>query len=201
MFIVIEGLDGVGKTTTAELLATTLKGEFFSWLHAPYTEALPLIWSNESVSEASKHIAFLAAFRHMSDIVASTAYRGKTVITDRYYFCPFAVHKPLAALARETALNFTATDLGLTKPDFAFYLALDEESRRKRLATRGKHLSPVEFLLDQNPKFCEQVTENYENMAASGEMIRIATEDLSPTETIDAIIRKIGLKRVGTAPR
>jgi hypothetical protein len=37
-------------------------------------------------------------------------------------------------------------------------------------------------------------------MAASGEMIRIATEDLSPTETIDAIIRKIGLKRVGTAP-
>jgi thymidylate kinase len=64
----------------------------------------------------------------MSDIVASTAYRGKTIITDRYYFCPFAVHKPLAALARETALNFTATDLGLTKPDFAFYLALDEES-------------------------------------------------------------------------
>jgi dTMP kinase len=191
MFIVIEGLDGVGKTTIANLLATKLKGEFFPWLNPPYNAALPMIWENDQVSEASKHIAFLAAFKHMSDILESAAYRDKTVVADRYYFCPFAVHGPLAARARETALTLDAALLGLKKPDFAFYLALDEMTRRQRLAERGKSLSQVESLLEAYPEFNRQVRQNYENMAGSGGMTEIDIRGHSPVETIDAILREI----------
>ena len=191
MFIVIEGLDGVGKTTVANLLAATLQGEFLSWLNPPYEAALPLIWDNAEVSEASKHIAFLAAFKHMSDIIESAIYRDRIVVTDRYYFCPFAVHGPLAARAGERPLALSADLLGLKIPDFAFYLALDETTRRKRLAERGKPQSPVESLLEEDPDFNQWVRRNYENMAASGEMTKIDIAGHSPAETIQTIIQTI----------
>jgi dTMP kinase len=201
MFIVIEGLDGVGKTTAARRLAAKLQGEFFPWLHAPYRQALPLIWNEETVSEASKHLAFLAAFRHMSDIAGSASYRAKTIVTDRYYFCSLAMHQPLAALANETPLHFNSSVLACKKPDFAFYLALDEKSRRERLVERGEPLSPVELLLDGNPDLCKQIAHNYEKLAVAGEMIRIETDGLSRDEVVGAIVRKVEIGSSAAALR
>lgn len=192
MFIVIEGLDGVGKTTAAKSLASELRGEFFPWLHPPYEQVLPLIWNDVTVSEASKHLAFLAAFKHMSDIADSARYAERTIVTDRYYFCSIAMHRSLAALAGETPLHFDSAILACKKPDAAFYLALGEEARRKRLSERGRPLSPVELLLDQNPDLCRQITQNYEELATGGVMTRIEIDGLSPEEVVSAIIRKVG---------
>jgi len=194
MFIVIEGLDGIGKTTTAEHLAAKLKGEFFPWLHSPYEQALPCIWENDLVSEASKHLAFLATFRHMSDIVASPSYQDKTMVTDRYYFCSFAMHEPLARITGEKALNLKNIPLGFKRPDFAFYLALGEKQRRERLASRSKPLTPVEILLSENAAFRAQVTQNYEAMATAGEMKKIDIDDLSTEQIVEEIVLKSGFK-------
>ena len=194
MVIVIEGLDGIGKTTTAKLLAQELNGQFFPWLHPPFKQALPYIWENDSVSEASKHLAFLAAFKHMSDIADSEPYRSETIVTDRYYFCSLAMHPPLAELSGERPLDFDRACLAFKKPDFTFYLELEEEIRRQRLSLRGAQLTPVEKLLDANPAFCLAVRKNFDAMAAARAMTRIPIGGLSPKEIVQKILGQIRAK-------
>ena len=187
MFIVIEGLDGVGKTTAAQMLAKSLNGEFFPWLHAPYNNAMPHIWGDERISEASKHIAFLAAFKHMSDVVSDFSYHEKIIVADRYYFCSLAMHPPLSALRQEPPLKLDYAALRLKKPDFAFYLDLNEQSRRHRLASRGEPLSPVEKILEENTDFCRQVRSNYETLVADGFLRAIPIDDLSREDVVQVL--------------
>lgn len=191
MFIVIEGLDGTGKTTTAKLLAARLNGEFFPWLQPPFDQILPVIWENNMVSEASKHIAFLAAFKHLSDIINSATYRRKLVVTDRYYFCSLAIHDSISRIANQDPLDFDRKALCFKEPDFAFYLTLDEATRRERLAQRGKPQSAVEAILEQNPSCLEQTAGNYKLMVEAGDMMQLETDDLSP----DAIVERIAVTR------
>jgi len=143
------------------------------------------------LSEASKHLAFLATFKHMSDIAAGPDYRNKIIIADRYYFCSLAMHAPLAALTNEVPLPVDYAVFGFEKPDFAFYLDLDETSRRQRLVARGKSASPVEKLLDADPKFNEEVRANYRMLVARGLLTAIPVASLSKEEVVGAIFEKI----------
>lgn len=200
MFIVIEGLDGVGKTTAAKMLARRVGGEFFPWLHAPYDQSMPYIWDVDEISEASKHMAFLAAFKHMSDLVGTPPFLGKTIVTDRYYYCSLAMHGPLAFLNNALPLKLDYAAFCFEKPDFAFYLTIDEDLRRQRLAERDKPLSPAERLLEANPDFCLAVRKNYENLAAEGLMKAIAIDGLSREAVVEVIWREITGKGVLATP-
>jgi dTMP kinase len=146
--IALEGLDGVGKTTQAGLLAHNLANQGLPVLltreptNGPHGQKIRtiLVHGRQGLTPAAELELFLADRReHVQQIIGPALAEGKTVITDRYYF---------SSMAYQGALGLSPREIKQRHEDFApppdlviiLELPLDEVSRR--LAQRGTGTSP-----------------------------------------------------------
>jgi len=90
-FIVLEGPDGVGKSTQVDLLARRLvrQGEVVVTREpggVPFAETVREFLLAEPVSQVAQALLFAAARSlHVDQVVAPALARGATVISDRYW--------------------------------------------------------------------------------------------------------------------
>lgn len=147
LFIVIEGLDGSGKTTQIEMLRDRLQGGGAAcYLTAEPTELptgkfLRSVLQKKVAADPRTVAALFAADRiehlfHPEEGLLHKLAEGYHVIASRYYFSSLAYQSEFADPAWIASLNMMAKR---TLPaDLTIFLDLDPEVSMQRISARGE---------------------------------------------------------------
>jgi len=128
LFVCIEGVDCVGKTTVSESLARRIGAVYYKSPGGVYAKERKVV--DESVDPLRRYFFYRAAVQYDSGIIAGLL-RFSHVVCDRYIYSTFAVH---AAMDEKIQSLFETT--GIMMPDYVFLLTADEAILRKRMAER-----------------------------------------------------------------
>lgn len=184
--IAIEGMDGVGKTTTSRLLAERLgylyveknlhelfdeNGEFDNYFRI-----------RDKVNQNPDRL-FTSWFYALGNIYLHTNHENENVVTDRYFLSNYAWSG--------TEDNKEVYDLLIRKlgfPELTVILYADENAITRRLRHRDEQ--------DSDLRKVQLSKEKYEKMIAFCETYRmpymvIDTSNLSPEETVEIIVKRI----------
>ncbi len=162
MFIVIEGLDGSGKSTISRALADKLDAKLIS------TPGLDFKEIRESLDEVfSKHIKSRQLFYAATVLLASEEIRsivdsGEHVVVDRYWLSTQVYHN---WMSHGKCLELREVERDLLAPDLTVYLDIPFIERQKRLLVRNNNTSEDARTLELD---AEQVLRNlYFDMCTS----------------------------------
>jgi dTMP kinase len=148
-FIVIEGLDGVGKSTLVSKLAEMFSGHAMSTPGPALRDIRNSVLEVFAQDELAKALFYTASVSSEGKQARCLTNQGKWVLMDRYWASTVAYAK-----ARGVTANLDALSESLTQPDLTVLLLLDEPERQKRLRLRGSTSEDEETL---NPSFRECV--------------------------------------------
>jgi dTMP kinase len=144
-FIVLEGLDGVGKSTLARRLATD---HGYQLMTTPGAELLPIraeIVNGLGNSQTAKALFYAATVQAEGEKARVFIQHGQAVIMDRYSASTIAY-----AHERGVTLDLTSLLIQAYQPHLSILLTLDEDERQQRLHSRGTTAEDIETL---NPGF------------------------------------------------
>lgn len=156
-YIVIEGQDGTGKTTQADLLADHLRSQGLVVHHikepggSPVAEAIRGVLLDGTLDRTPMtNILLFTANRHelWSAVIEPALERGEWVISTRNYWSSLAYqgYGEGADMSIVSAITQTFTSLTYMQPDFACMLHFEnEEARAQRIAQRGELVKPDTF--------------------------------------------------------
>lgn len=130
-FIVLEALDGVGKTTLTAGLATTLPGVTLAMPGLP-RPVMHAVFTGLGSDPTSRCLFHAAAARAIGLRARELTTGGQHVIVDRYWLSALAY-----ARARGMTADFSAVERQIPEPDLTVVLTLDEAERERRLVQRG----------------------------------------------------------------
>jgi len=144
-FIVLEGLDGVGKSTLARRLAAD---HGYQLMTTPGKELLPIraeIVNGLGSSQTAKALFYAATVQAEGEKARVFIQHKQAVIMDRYSASTIAY-----AQQRGVTLDLTSILSQAYQPHLSILLTLDEDERQQRLHTRGTTAEDIETL---NPDF------------------------------------------------
>jgi dTMP kinase len=194
ILIVLEGIDGTGKSTQAALLAEKLRG--LGVKTSVFREPTDGVWGRK-IREKAKKAGSLTAeeeldlfLRDRRDNVEKNIKpaleRGETVILDRYYFSTIAYQSAKGLDAgRIRRLN----EEFAPPPDLVFILDLDAESGLGRIRERGARDE-----LFEREDYLRKVRAVFRSFRGR-RFIRI--DALKPIEAVHEKIAKLVLDRLG----
>jgi dTMP kinase len=184
--IVLEGIDGSGKSTVAKALAEHLGDRAVltreptdSWIGRAVKEG-----DGREVSPYVDALLFMADRAQHTLEMAELVRKGKTVVCDRYYHSTVAYQT--ASLRRKgLGDNFgwlldSNTRISL-KPDITFLLVLPPESMPGRISDRSER-SRFERL-----DFLREVASNYDRLAAGDKGI----VTIDATMPLESVVKKV----------
>jgi dTMP kinase len=159
MFIVIEGIDGTGKSTQAQQLAAWLREQGREVI-VDYEPTLGVHGKKLRDSFVYGRLApeeelelFLADRReHVEQVIAPALAAGKTVILDRYYFSNMAYQ---GAVGFDPAEIRRRNEAFAPVPDLLFILDLDVDTALSRIGGRGDTAN--EFEKRENLERCREI--------------------------------------------
>lgn len=154
-FIVLEGIDGSGKTTQIELL----KSKLVTADHKVHTTTEPtdrevgklirrILQKEVNVSEETLAALFVADrldhIQNTHDGISGLLADNVTVISDRYYWSSYAYHGLSMPIPQVVEMNAICDNL--LKPDLTIYLDLTAEESMSRIEKRNEKIEKFETL-------------------------------------------------------
>jgi dTMP kinase len=186
VFICIEGLDGSGKTTQAELLTERLYKSY----NAVYTSELShgktgtfirecCLYEEKRLPTAAEALLFAAdRIEHVENEIKPALAEGKLVICDRYIYSSLA-YQGSAGLSLAWIKKINSYAL---KPDFAVFIDVSPEEVLERLQRKKSVMETLEIQ--------QKVREVYLKFVEKGELIRIDGD--KPKDAVaDALYSKV----------
>ena len=168
-FIVLDGIDGCGKTTQARRLVERLAHEGGAEpLHlrepgsTPVGEGLrALLLSREHALDPGTEALMLAASRRalLLDLVAPALEQGRDVVCERFHPSTFAYQAEAGGLDGDAVLELLRTWAGRPEPDLVVVIDADP---RTAAARRGAATDRIE---DKGLSFQERVARGYRRYA------------------------------------
>ncbi len=150
-FIVIEGLDGVGKSTLVQGVTEALGAVAMDTPGADLSDVRHHVDRFVEGDPEASQLFYAMAVKVMGQRAQQATLRGQTVVMDRYWLSTAAY-----AEVYGSSLALAEVAQRLPAPDLTLYLTLDDAERRRRLEQRGmrahdeKTLEPgVRSALDQ----------------------------------------------------
>lgn len=182
--ILVEGLDGVGKSTLVHTIATKLHASIIASppkMPDPFDEHCDLRIRMDQ-SEPSIRREFYRSGNFYASLLIEEARKDGPVILDRYWpstasFAVLDAHQPLWE-------PIGVWPQGLVKPDIMILLTVNEENRIKRMASRGLAMTEEEICLEEKKKSRGNVL----NALRCFEPIEIDTSHLSPDEVLREVM-------------
>jgi dTMP kinase len=189
VFIVIEGLDGSGKTTQATLLAKKLSQSTKVILTAEPSRGKigsfirdGCLYEDKRLPTEAEALLFAAdRIEHMYSEVIPALDEGKLVICDRYIYSSLA-YQGCAGLSLEWIKTINARAL---QPDFSIFIDVAPERVLERLRRKK---SVMETLETQ-----QKVRQVYLKYVEKGELVRIDGEGAKETVAEDLYSKVLGL--------
>jgi len=155
-FIVLEGLDGVGKSTLARRLANECG---YQLMTTPGTQLLSIrsdIIKGLGNSQTARALFYAATVQAEGEKARTLNKQGKTVVMDRYRASTIAY-----AHERGVTLDLNTVLSQAVKPHLSILLTLDEAERQYRLKQRGTTAEDIETL---TPGFRDGVISRLKSM-------------------------------------
>lgn len=172
-FIVIEGLEGAGKSTAVATVSAWLEARNAAFIQVrepggtPFAEALRDIvkgdWEEQVTPQAELLLMYAARVQLVENVIRPALLKGTWVIGDRHDLSSRAYQgggrevdaKILAQLKQFTLQNFT--------PDFTLYLDINPEVGLSRASSRGAldrfERSKIDFFKRTRNRYLEIATE------------------------------------------
>jgi dTMP kinase len=208
-FVVIEGLDGAGTTTQAELLVGWLGAHGHQGLSTreptmgPFGAPLRLFVSRRLVAaprerpaaaldERTVALAFAAdRLDHVQNEIRPALEDGITVVADRYTLSSLAYQSLVADYNWVKAINAQAL-----RPDLTLFLSVSPQVCMRRMKARRKQAEIYEEL-----STLEQIEASYHraiaDLRADGEVIQILDGD-RPSADVHADVARLVQPLLGT---
>lgn len=195
-FIVIEGLEGAGKTTARQVIVDTLGENGITDLiytrepgGTPLAERLRTLIKDgidgETVTDKAEVLMLYAARIQLVDNVIKPALaRGQWVIGDRHDLSSQAYQGGGRGIDRQLMASLRDTVLGDFYPDFTLYLDLPPETGLARARSRGE----LDRIEQESLDFFRRTRSRYLELAESDP--RIVTIDASQSmDNVHQLIR------------
>ncbi len=158
-FIVIEGIDGVGKSTIAAALVNELNKLSVPTIlvKSPLGDyQLATSYINTNCDVNSHYLFYLSGIKHTSDLIRKML-KDYTVVCDRYIYSTEAYHR-----ANNLSVFVDLKTLNILEPDYKFYISVfDEEIRQRRISARGK-TDPGDNEIKQSGSLIERIESEFE---------------------------------------
>ncbi|WP_249717722.1 dTMP kinase [Proteus faecis] len=197
-FIVIEGLEGAGKTSAIQTVIDTLKDKGITNLAftrepggTPLAEKLRELIKQgiegEKVTDKAELLMLYAArVQLIENVIKPALAEGKWVIGDRHDLSSQAYQGGGRGLDKDLMLSLRNTVLGNFRPDLTLYLDLDPAIGLTRARARGE----LDRIEKESMDFFYRTRERYQALAKEDDSI--ITIDASQTmDKVQADIRQI----------
>ena len=131
MFTVIEGLDGVGKTTLVNDLAQYCGGRAMSTPILDSRQALNAVLDSLGSHQIARCLVYAASVLVAGQQARKLSDMGERVFMDRYWLSTIAY-----ARARGVSIDLSPLESAVPVPDLTVLVTLDERDRQQRLTNR-----------------------------------------------------------------
>ncbi len=173
VFISLDGVDGVGKTTVAKLLADEGSFRYYKSPSGPFVQLRKEVDAHASPLE--RYCFYRLATQFDSEQI-SQLLETCPVVCDRYIASTLAYH-----ITMDARIRVIHNDVGLLKPHFAFLLGTRSEIRDKRILERVNAVSDLK--LEGNSVLLDMVAETF----MSFNLTYIDTSDIPADNVVMAI--------------
>jgi len=171
MFIVIEGLDGSGKSTVSQGLAKKLSAELLTTPGSCFKDIrkqLDLIFSNNT---KARQLFYMSSVFKVSGEAKELITLGQHVVVDRYWLSTQVYH---SWMSDGNHLKFHEVEHELLKPDLTVYLDLPLDERIKRIQTRNSNTrEDIQTLTQKADKKLRCLYESMRNSQPIGNWLRV----------------------------
>ncbi|HEV8111409.1 MAG TPA: dTMP kinase [Planctomycetota bacterium] len=199
MFVVLDGIDGCGKTTQATRLVRALAAETGRetlHLREPGSTRLGeglraiLLAPGQEIVPAAEALLFAAARRQMLDeIVAPALARGAHVVVERFHSSTFAYQGVAGGLGEDLVLDLLERFAGAPRPDLLIVLDLPAEVARGRRARESARAS--DRIEDKGIEFQSQVAAGFRRYVARTERAVLVDASRSEDDVAASVLLEV----------
>lgn len=148
LFIVLEGIDGSGKTTLRDGICDSLRKKGYDAITtAEPTEGMlgSILRNGGTDNQLAEALLFVADRACHTDDIVKDLEKGISVVCDRYYASTLA-YQSAGSGGPDYDLLVTLNELATIEPDITFLLDIDPERGMARVDDRGEERSKFEKL-------------------------------------------------------
>lgn len=180
MFIVLEGIDGVGKSTATRLVAKALGFVPYATPPKEYMERREEI--DLGGSPRQKFNFFREGLTVAAAEIQQLLSAGKSVICDRYWMTTYVYHKVIGVQVAED--DFAS----LLQPDLTIMLTASPEHQLQRLIERGMSINDTQ-MVPRNQQLRQEYDELFSKELFANK--NVATDNRSAKQVANHVVRAI----------
>jgi len=173
MFIVLEGLDGAGKSEVSKLLASSIDACIYRTPPAEYKQIRSLV-DSAGCKRAQFHYYISGVF-YASAKIKELVSQGHSVICDRYYYSTLSYFSDLPESKSIDTSNFL-------QPDFSFFLDVTDDAVREARVLGRAPAGWAEEMCSKNDERL-RIISSYQRF----NLIQIETSKLTIAEVVGEI--------------
>lgn len=178
--LVLEGLDGTGKTTLARALAAALPAQSLRTPPESLGSVRAAVDRVLSADPLATQLFYAASVAYASSSAQAHLVRGDHVVVDRYW-----ASTVVYAQCREEHLGLEEVAARILPADLTIFLDLDEGLRRERLQARGLTDADRNFL--PHHLRLRRLFDRALQQPWSGRVLRLDTGRLRTEQCVDAV--------------
>ena len=196
-FIVIEGLDGSGKTTAAKLLAERFLASNMP-CHStcePTKNPIGLLIRQvltgqiKDIENEALALLFTAdRYQHLTTEILP-ALANSHVICDRYYYSNMA-YQGIDPQTMARVIAYHQGILPIRKPDIVFFINVTPAECIRRVASRGEAASIYEALPELELRY-SRYQAAFEYMKQEDNIVIVGTDTMTPEEIVEEMWRVV----------
>lgn len=205
MFIVLEGIEGSGKTTQARLLAEWLRARGIAHLHVREPGGVPLseriralLLESEEVPARTELLLMLAARSALvEERIRPALEAGKVVIADRFELSTLAYQAYGRGLSEAEVRRLNAFATGGLRPSLTLVLDVPQEVGERRRVEAGVRPDRIE---QAGRSFHERVAGAYRLLARESDDVESLDARDSPERVHAAVLERLHARFPETFP-